>query len=389
MDFDKVINRQDTIARKWDKMDEVFGTNSLLPMWVADMDFESPKEVIEAIRSRAEHGVFGYPFRSGTYFDSIIDWQQRRHGFDIDKDWIVCTPAVVTAISVAVQTFTNPGDKIIIQPPIYPPFFTCVNKNNRQVVENPLVFKSGHYEIDFEDLERKITPEVKMLILCNPHNPVGRAWGTDELRKLGEICLKHGIIILSDEMHCDLVFNPQKHVPLASISSEISRKTITFISPAKTFNLAGFYNSITVIPDDILRKRFFEAMDNLELLHGNLFGIVALEAAYKHGEKWLDDLLLYLEGNANYLTHFLKNEIPKIKASKPEATFLAWLDCRALNMTPDELKEFWINKAKVAVNDGSTFGKQGEGFVRLNFGCTRARLEEGLQRIKYAVENLK
>lgn len=389
MNFDKVISRQNTIARKWDAMDEVYGTNNLLPMWVADMDFESPKEVIEAIRSRAEHGVFGYPFRKETYFEVIIDWQRRRHGFNVDMEWFVCTPAVVTAISVAVQTFTNPGDKVIIQPPIYPPFFTCVTKNSRQVVENSLMFNNGRYEIDFEDLERKIDPQVKMLILCNPHNPVGRAWGTDELRKLGELCTRNNIIMLSDEMHCDLVYSPHKHVPLASISSEISNKTITFISPAKAFNLTAFYNSVTIIPDETLRRRFFQAMDNLELLHGNLFGIVALEAAYKYGEEWLDKLLLYLNDNADYLTRFIKAEIPQIKVNKPEATYLAWLDCRSLSLAPDELKDFWVNKAKVAVNDGSTFGKNGEGFVRLNFGCTRARLEEALQRIKCAVNDLK
>jgi cysteine-S-conjugate beta-lyase len=385
MNFDKATDRRNTLARKWDAMDEVFATNDLLPMWVADMDFESPKSVVETIRSRADHGVFGYPFRSEAYFETIINWEHHRHGFHIDREWIVCTPAVVTAISVAVQTFTNPGDEIIIQPPIYPPFFTCVTKNNRRVVENPLKCKDGRYEIDLEDLERKITPQVKMLILCNPHNPVGRAWGENELRKLGELCVKHNIIILSDEMHCDLVFKPNKHVPLATISPEIANKTITFISPAKAFNLTGFYNSVTVIPDRSLREQFYKALDNLELTHGNLFGIVALEAAYKHGEEWLDSLLVYLEGNAEYLTRYLANHIPLLKVSKPEATYLAWIDCRELNMPPEVLQQFLINKAKVAVNDGSTFGEQGAGFVRLNFGCSRAVLKEGLRRIRDAI----
>jgi cysteine-S-conjugate beta-lyase len=388
MNFDKAVMRRNTIARKWDAMEEVFGTNDLLPMWVADMDFQSPKKVVEAIVARAEHGVYGYPFRDEVYFESVINWQQRRHSFALCKEWLVCTPAVITAISVAVQTFTQPGDKIIIQPPVYPPFFTCVTKNKRQVVENPLLYKNGRYEMDFADLEQKITPEVKMIILCNPHNPIGRAWEREELCKLGELCVKHNIVILADEMHGDLVLGKKKHVPLATLSPEIAQQTVTFISPAKTFNLAGFYNSITIIPNENLRKQFYQAMDCLELLAGNLFGIVSLEAAYQYGEGWLAKLLPYLEENADYLVHYIQHKIPLLAVSKPEATYLAWIDCRGLNMTTEELKQFFICQAKVAVNDGSAFGRQGDGFVRLNFGCNRARLEEGLKRIKNAVDCL-
>lgn len=386
--FDKIVNRKNTKARKWDGMKEVFGTDDLLPLWIADMDFKSPQAVIDAVVKRGEEGVYGYPLRSSSYFQAIVDWQKERHGFSIEKEWLVCTPAVVTAISVAIQTFTQPEDEIIIQSPVYPAFFGCINKNKRQLVDNPLKYEEGRYLIDFEDLEGKLNPRVKMLILCSPHNPVGRVWEKAELQRLGELCVAHNIIILADEMHGDLGFKGCQHIPLATISPEISKQTITFISPCKTFNLSAFYNSVAIIEDASLRQQFFNGLDALELLSGNLFGIVSLEAAYQYGEGWLNELLVYLEENANFLMEFLEKNIPQLTMTKPEGTYLAWIDCRGLNMTIPQLHELFLGKAKVGVNDGAAFGGNGVGFIRLNFGCPRSTLEEGLMRIKQAVDRL-
>lgn len=387
-DFDNVVNRENTIARKWDGMKEVFGTDDLLPMWVADMDFKSPPVVVDAVTKRAAQGVYGYPLRQSSYFQAIIDWQKRRHGYSIQREWLICMPAVVTAISVAIQTFTQRDDEILIQSPVYPAFFSCITKNRRKVVDNPLKYEEGRYVIDFEDLERKLTPRVKMMILCSPHNPVGRVWTREELKRLGELCANHNIIILADEMHGDLGFKGHPHIPLATISPEIAKQTITFISPSKTFNLTAFYNSVAIIEDAQLRQAFFDALEALELLSGNLFGIVSLEAAYQYGEEWLNELLIYLEGNANYLTNFIEQKISKLQVVKPEGTYLAWIDCRGLDMTIPELHELFLYKAKVGVNDGAAFGKKGSGFMRLNFGCPRSTLEEGLLRIKRAIDQL-
>lgn len=388
INFDLVVNRKNTTARKWDGMKEVFGTDDLLPMWIADMDFKSPQVVIDAVTKRAAEGVYGYPLRQSAYFEAIINWQKHRHGFSIEKEWLVCTPAVVTAISVAIQTFTQPEDEIVIQSPVYPAFFGCITKNKRKLVDNPLKYEEGRYVIDFEDLESKLNPRVKMLILCSPHNPVGRVWTKEELERLGKLCAAHNVIILADEMHCDLGFKGYQHIPLATISPEISKQTITFISPGKAFNLTAFYNSIAIIEDASLRQQFFAALEALELLSGNLFGIVSLEAAYQYGEEWLNELLLYLEENATYLMNFIEDNIPQLKVIKPEGTYLAWIDCRGLNLTIPELHELFLYKAKVGVNDGEAFGATGLGFMRLNFGCPRSTLKEGLMRIKQAVDQL-
>lgn len=386
--FDIVVNRKNTLSRKWDGRKEVFGTDDLLPMWVADMDFLAPRAVIEGVTAAAQQGVYGYPLRRPTYFQAIIDWQQRRHDYALTKECLVCTPAVVTAISVAIQTFTEPGDEILVQSPVYPAFFSCITKNKRQIVENPLQYKEGRYVMDFADLEKKLTSRVKMLILCSPHNPVGRVWEQAELARLAELCVAHNVIVLADEMHGDLVFAGQRHTSFATISKKIAQQTITFISPCKTFNLAAFYNSITIIENASLRKQFIEALEALELLSGNIFGIISLELAYQYGEQWLNELLIYLADNAQYLTTFIEEQIPRLKVVKPEGTYLAWVDCRGLNLTLPELQELFLYKAKVGVNDGTAFGQNGVGFMRLNFGCPRSTLEEGLLKIKNAIDQL-
>lgn len=386
--FDTVIERHNTASWKWDKTNKVFGTSDILPMWIADMDFAAPPEVVEVVKQKADHGIYGYATFTDSFYQSITGWMKRRHNWEIEEDWISITPGVVPAISIAVQAFTEPGDGIIIQTPVYPPFFRCVKANKRQLVENPLRFEDGRYVMDFDDLESKLSPSVKMMILCSPHNPVGRVWSEADLTRLAELCLKHNVLLLSDEIHGDLVFKGHRHIPLAMLGPEIAANTVTFTAPSKTFNLAGLYTSATIISNPQLRKKFNALLEVLSVGEGNVFGIAACEAAYNGGEPWLEELLPYLEANADYLEHFIKSKIPQVKMTKPECTYLAWLDFSSLGMDGPELRNFLIHQAKVGLNDGITFGKEGAGFARLNFGCPRALLEEGLQRIKKAIKEL-
>lgn len=386
--FDTILERKNTASWKWDKLEAVFGTNDLLPMWIADMDFAAPPEVAKAVRERAAHPIYGYATFPPSFYQAITGWLMRRHGWQTSKEWISVTPGVVPAIHIAVQAFTNPGDEIIIQPPVYPPFFRSIRENQRQIIENPLKYENGRYEIDFADLERKINPSVKMLLLCSPHNPVGRVWQAEELRKLTELCIKNDILIVSDEIHSDLIFKGRKHIPLASLSPEIAERTITCIAPSKTFNLAGLYTSATLISNPDLKRRFDKVLEVAAIGEGNVFGIAACEAAYTYGDAWLEALLEYLAQNAKYLTDFIGERLPQIKICQPEATYLGWLDFRELGLAPAELRDFLIRKAKVALNDGAAFGSAGEGFARINFGCPRSLLQEGLERIERAVKQL-
>ena len=387
-EFDTIIDRRNTASWKWDKTEKIFGTADLLPMWIADMDFASPAEVIAAVKAKAEHGVYGYATFPSSFYAAIIGWMKRRHNWQIEQEWISVTPGVVPAISIAVQALTEPGDGIVIQPPVYPPFFRCVKTNNRKLVENPLRLHNGRYEMDFDDLERKLDPTVKMLVLCSPHNPVGRVWSQADLHRLADICLKRKIIILSDEIHGDLVFRGYKHIPVASLNPEVAAQTVTFTAPSKTFNLAGLYTSATVISNPELRQKFNTLLEVLSISEGNVFGIAACEAAYNYGDAWLAELLDYLERNADYLADFVNRQIPDVKVIKPECTYLAWLDFTALGLAGPDLKSFLVHRAKVGLNDGTTFGREGEGFARLNFGCPRVLLQEGLQRIEKAVREL-
>lgn len=387
--FDTIIERRNTASWKWDKMEKVFGTTDLLPMWIADMDFAAPPEVVAAVKRKAEHGIYGYATFPHSFYSSVIGWMKRRHDWQIEEEWISVTPGVVPAISIAVQAFTEPGDGIIIQPPVYPPFFRCVKANKRQLVENPLIYEDGRYVIDFDDLERKLDPAVKMLILCSPHNPVGRVWSEAELTRLAELCLKHNVLILSDEIHGDLVFKGHRHIPFATLGSDLAANTVTFTAPSKTFNLAGLYTSATIISNPKLREKFNALLEVLSVGEGNVFGIAACEAAYNYGEPWLEELLPYLAANADYIEQFINSNIPQVKMTKPECTYLAWLDFKELGMTGPELRNFLIHKAKIGLNDGITFGKkEGAGFARLNFGCPRPLLEEGLKRLERAIREL-
>lgn len=384
--FNESINRLQTNSVKWDEVENLFGDKEILPMWVADMDFKSPQPVIEALKKRADHGIYGYTTRPDSYYEATVGWMKRRHNWTIEKDWITFTPGVVPALGIIVQSFTNPGDKIIIQQPVYYPFMSVIEKNGREIVNNPLRLENGRYYMDFEDLEKKIDPSVKMIIISNPHNPVGRVWEQDELTKLGEICLKHNILVVSDEIHSDLVYEGNIHTPFASISDNFAGRSITCTAPSKTFNLAGLQTSNMIIPNQELRERFNKALEDRFIGMTNTFGVTALIAAYEEGEEWLDQLLVYLKGNLDFLNEYIKSNIPEVKVIKPDATYLVWLDCRELGLDAKKLEEVIQKQGKVAFDEGYIFGKEGRRLYK-NQHC----LPEGAvgRRLKRFSEALK
>lgn len=385
--FDEIITRKNTHSLKWDYGMERFGSDDILPMWVADMDFKSAVPITEAIIKRAEHGVLGYTKPSDTLSEAVAAWMKKRHGWEVDTRWIAHSPGVVTSVDAAVLAFTQPGEKILIQTPVYYPFFSCVGENGRQLVTNPLRDNNGYYGMDLEDLEKKLASGVKMMILCSPHNPIGRVWSKAELEQVAKLCLKYGVILVSDEIHFDLVFKGHRHIPIASLSEEILKKTVTLISPTKTFNIAGLSQSFAIISDPALREEFNKTLHRTGAEMLNIFGMTAAEVAYTQCEGWLDDLIPYLESNLETLLEYFEKHIPAIKAIKPEATYMVWLDCRALPIPPEKQKEFFTFKAKVGLNDGITFGPEGSGFHRINFACPRKLMLEGLERIRKAVNN--
>jgi cysteine-S-conjugate beta-lyase len=382
--FDEKINRKNTASVKWDFAEKFIGARNVLPMWVADMDFRTPDFIVSSVRKRAEHEVFGYTMRPESYYHSIIEWIKKKHGWHIDRDWIVYSPGVVPAINLAVMAFTKPGDKVIVQPPVYFPFFSAVTRHNRQLVYNPLKLLNGRYTFDLEGLENKIDDQTRMLILCNPHNPTGRAWSRNELAGLGEICLKNNILIVSDEIHSDLVFEPYKHTVVANISDKLAKKTITMMAPSKTFNLAGLATASVIISDSSLRARFSAMIEKLHLGMGNLFGMVASEAAYTHGEAWLKQMMDYVHGNIIFMSDFLNQNMPDIQLIKPEATYLVWLDFRKLGLSNDGLNQFIKDKARLGLNDGTMFGPGGEGFQRMNVACPRLYVEKAVRSLQQA-----
>jgi len=389
--FDEVIDRTNYHSVKWDELETKFGDipNDVLPMWIADMEFRSPKPVIEAIKNAAEHGIYGYTSRPDSYYRAIIDWMERRHDWKIKKDWMAFSPGVVPALSFIIRAFTQPGDKVVVQPPVYYPFFRVIENNGCHVVNNPLKLSNKKYFIDYDDLERKIDdPRVKLLILCSPHNPVGRVWQKEELIILGEICLEHNVIVVSDEIHADILFKGYRHIPFASISPAFAHHSITCTAPSKTFNLAGLQTSTIIIPNKKYYKIYENILDSFALDKNNVFGLVALEAAYRDGEEWLEQLLSYLNKNLEFLMKYFKERIPKIKVIKPEGTYLIWLDCRELGLSTKDLNNFMIKKAKVVLDGGDWFGAEGMGFMRINIAFPRSFLEEGLKRIERAVNNL-
>ena len=387
--FDEIIDRTQTDSVKWSINERKFGNKDVLSMWIADMDFRSPEPVVQALVERANQGVFGYTTRSESYSLSIINWLKKRHNWETNRSWQVTTPGVLPGLIAALLAFTQPGDKVVIQPPVYPPFFKIILNNGRQVVENTLIENDGYYTMDFDLLEQQLSdPAVRMMILCSPHNPTGRVWSKDELTQLGQLCCLHKVLLVSDEIHSDLVFSWAKHTPIALISPEIAQNTISLFAPSKTFNLAGLHTSIVIIPNSELRSRYLQMIDNLGIGGSTVFGMLGLETAYREGEEWLSQLLTYLEGNMCFLENFIQSRIPQIRVRKPEGTYLVWLDCRSLGMTRVELKHFIIHNAGLGLDEGANFGKPGEGFMRLNAGCPRAVLNQGLDQLSNAVKSL-
>jgi len=382
--FDQLIERKGSSSVKWDGMEKFLGARDALPMWVADMDFLTPAYITEAIIKRARHGIFGYPIREEGYFTSLASWLARRHQWTVERDWITFSPAVVPALNMAVLAYTQPGDKIIVQPPVYFPFFTAATDHKRTLVYNKLVMHEGRLCMDFENLELLAQDGARMLMLSNPHNPGGSVWTKDELQQMADICLKYNILIISDEIHCDLIYKPFKHIPVAGLSKEISNITITTVAPSKTFNLSGLSTASVIIENENLHKKFNAQVDHLHINWGNIFGNIASEEAYLHGDTFVDELVDYLTGNVETLEKFVADNLPEIKVIRPESTFLVWLDCTGMGMNDKELNEFFLHKAKVGLNPGAMFGPGGEGFMRINIGCPRVTLLKGLAQIKEA-----
>ena len=383
--FDQIIPREGTHAYKLDLREKVFGNPDVLPLWVADMDFAAPPEVMNAIQQRATHGIYGYTVRGDWFQQAIVGWMQRRHQWTVDPAWVEYAPGVVPSMVMAVLAYTQPGDQVVIQTPVYPPFYSVVRDNGRELVTNTLMETSEGYVMDFDLLEQQLAnPKAKLFFLCHPHNPVGRVWRRDELERLASLCLQYNVLMVSDEIHCDLILFGNHHSPLASLSTEVANRTITLNAASKTFNIAGFSTSYVIIPNAVLMAQFRKVLTGLHLYTGHVFSGISLEAAYTHGEPWLNDLLLYLESNIAMVKDFLAERLPEVTFHQPQATFLLWLDFRAWEMSQHELKHTIIHKANVGLNDGVSFGNEGQGFMRLNVGSPRALVLEGLERIAKA-----
>jgi cystathionine beta-lyase len=384
--FDEIISRENTLSYKYDLREKVFGNARVIPMWIADMDFKTPTFIIDAIHKRLEHEILGYSFPAPSCYNAVADWNRRHHNWDVNPDWIRFAPGVVPALNLLVMAFTQPGDKIIVQPPVYYPFFSAVKNHQRVLLNNPLRYEGTHYTIDYTRLKAVIDDRTSMMILCSPHNPTGNVWSPEDLERIGEICLNNNILLVSDEIHSDLVYNGNKHMPVASISGKISLNTITCMSPSKTFNLAGLSTAYVIIPDNRLRMQYEQVLNQVHVGAGNIFGFVAMEAAYTLGDEWLKQLMGYLEGNLIFLQKFIRDYIPAIKVVQPQATYLIWLDCSGLKLDQDELRSFMINKAGVGFNDGPQFGNEGIGFQRINIACPRAVLHKALIKMREAFD---
>jgi len=385
-DFDKVIERRGTDSVKYDMLQPLFGSADVIPMWVADMDFEVPEFVREAVIQRAEHPVYGYTVRPRRYNESIAGWLERRHDWKVDPDHIEYSPGVVPALVLSVLGFTRPGDRILVQSPVYFPFFSAIENHGREMINNQLVDKDGTYTIDFDKMEDQFRKGVKMMMFCHPHNPVGRAWNRRELEKLAELAIRYDVLILSDEIHSDLLLFGHSHIPLASLGPDIAARTITCIAPSKTFNLAGLHTSAVVIEDPDLRKRYGKILDDIHVGGGNIFGYTALEAAYDHGEDWLEQLLKYIEGNFRFLQDFLSSELPGIRVSPLEATYLAWINFGLLGLDDQALMKFMVREAGIGFVDGPRFGRGGKNYMRMNIGTPRSVLQTALEQLSAAIK---
>lgn len=384
-DFDTIINRHHTGSAKWDSPHD----ESVLPMWVADMDFRTAPPIIDALQRRVAHGIFGYASVPDAYFQAVIDWFTRRHGFAMQREWILYTSGVVPALSAILKAVTQPGDGVIVQTPAYNCFFSSVRNMQCQLVENPLINRDGFYQMDFDHLEKVAAqPHVTAMILCNPHNPVGRAWREQELRRVGEICFQHGVMVISDEIHCDLMFPGQTHQPFAALGEVFLRHSVTTHSPSKSFNIAGLQIANIIAADERIRARVDRALNIHEVCDVNPFGVTALIAAYNDSEAWLDALTGYLHQNYELVRDFITTHLPQLQLTQQQATYLAWIDCRSLAMSSTQLTERLRREGKLMLNAGTVYGDAGEGYLRLNMACPRKQLMDGLNRLRAVISQL-
>ena len=386
-DFDQVIDRSGNRASKYDERVMKFGTDKVIPLWVADMDFKTAQPIIDACVKKAEEGIWGYTSRPASYFEAVKGWEKRRNNWDVDTSLMSWSLGVVPALSVLVKIFSHTGDKVMIQTPVYSELYDVTEAWEREVVENKLVEENGTWHIDFEDFEKK-AKEVKIFLLCSPHNPLGIVWSREELQRMADICIANDVLLVSDEIHSDLIFHGKKHIPTATLSPEIAGKVISCVSATKTFNLAGLQASTTIFPNLEMKKKFDRFWMNMDIHRNNAFSSVAMEAAYNEGEEWLEQLLEYISGNFDYIKEYCDKYIPKIKPSVPDATYLVWLDCRELGMDNEQLRSFMIEKAGLGLNEGYTFGRSLSGYMRLNAACPRSVLEQAMKQLKEAVETL-
>lgn len=385
--FDEVIDRSQNRSSKYDERIKKFGTADVIPLWVADMDFRTAQPIIDACVKKAEEGIWGYTSRPDSYFEAVQEWERKRNNWETDPSLMSWSLGVVPAMAGMVKIFSKPGDKILIQTPVYSEFYDITEASNRQVVENQLVEQDGVWTIDFEDFEKKVK-ECKMFLLCNPHNPLGIVWKPEELKRMAEICIANNVLLISDEIHSDLIFHGKKHTPTATLSDEIAKHIITCVSVTKTFNLAGLQASTTIFPNREMKQAFDTFWGSMDIHRNNAFSSVAMEAAYREGEEWLEQLLEYISGNFDYIKEYCEANIPKIKPNVPDATYLVWLDCRGLGMSNEELRDFMIHKAGIGLNEGYTFGRSLTGYMRLNAACPRATLQKALKQLKDAVDAL-
>ena len=387
-DFDRVLDRRGTASLKCDFCKLEYGLEGVIPMWVADMDLPVPAPVAEAVRKRAEHPAYGYTHFPDSFWEAVADWLRTRHGWEVRREWLSRSPGVVPALSLAVRAFSRPGEKVVIQTPVYHPFTTAVEANGRRLVRNPLKVESGRFVMDLDGLEAALDAGTRLLLLCSPHNPVGRVWTGEELARLGEIVVRRDLVVVSDEVHHDLVLGGRRHVPTALAAAGLEDRTVTLLAPSKTFNVAGLQTSIVVASNPGLLKAFDAEAESAGLTMGNIFGVVALEAAYRHGAEWLEQLLPYLEANMAFAADFIARRVPRLRFLEPEGTYLALLDCRGLGMRQAELDDFFLRKAGVLFDEGTLFGPELEGFERMNLACARPVLGEALERIARAVDAL-
>ena len=386
-DFDTIVDRYNTGSVKYDTAERSGMPADVMPMWVADMDFRAPDEIVSRMRQLCDFGVYGYTMVTDSYFDAVRNWFSSRFDWEVERKWLVTTPGVVFALSAAVKAFTEPGEGVLIQRPVYYPFTEVVENNGRVVVNSSLRYDKGSYAIDYEDLEAKLArDDVKLMLICSPHNPVGRVWTRDELSKVCRLCLKYNVKMVSDEIHADFVFANREHVPLASLSEQVRENCVVCTAPSKSFNLAGLQISNIFIPNRDMRHAFRRELEKTGLFGVNMVGLCACQAAYESGGEWLDQLKEYLEGNIQFLKSFVNEHMPRIKVVDPEGTYLVWMDLQELNLV--DQKEFIVNKARLWLDTGSMFGDEGRGFERINVACPRTVLEEALNRLKRAYDAL-